>query len=143
MQMRDRLREVFRESDFLVRWGGEEFLVVTRSSRRSDACDIAERARAAVAGRPFALERGQRVNASCSIGFAAFPFVPYSPLSLSWMQVVALADRALYLAKERGRNTWVGATAATRIEPKGLAERIAILGIDALQNGTLELLVPK
>ena len=142
MQMRDRLREVFRESDFLVRWGGEEFLVVTRSSRRHDACDIAERARAAVAQRPFALERGQRVNASCSIGFAPFPFVPYSPLSLSWMQVVALADRALYLAKERGRNTWVGATAG-RVEPDALAERLAILGIDAFHDGTLDVLLPK
>ena len=143
MQMRDRLQEVFRESDFLVRWGGEEFLAVTRSSRRYDAAEIAERVRRAVAGRPFALERGQCVETSCSIGFAAFPFVPYAPYALSWMQVVALADRALYLAKERGRNTWVGASASNRVDPDQLGERLAILGVKALHDGTLELLVPR
>jgi len=142
MQMRDRLQEVFRESDFLVRWGGEEFLTVARSSYRGDACDIAERVRAAVSDRPFALERGQLIHTGCSIGFAAFPFVPFAPRALSWMQVVALADRALYLAKERGRNTWVGVAAARGIEEDGLAERLAIQGMEALRNGTLELLLP-
>ena len=58
------------------------------------------------------------------------------------MQVVALADRALYLAKEHGRNTWVGASAG-RVEPDALAERLAILGIDAFRDGTLDVLLPR
>ena len=120
VQMRERLQEVFRESDFVVRWGGDEFLTVFRDGRRSDAAVIAERIRAAVAGRPFALGGDQSMSASVSVGFAAFPFVPAAPDALSWLQVVGLADHALYMAKEAGRNAWFGLAATERTDPAKL-----------------------
>ena len=117
-QMRQRLQEAFRESDYLVRWGGEEFLVVARGTRRADAEAIAERIRVAVSGRPFELSADAGVAKSCSVGFAAFPFLPTQPEALSWLQVVEVADEALYMAKRGGRDAWVGlcATEATRFE---------------------------
>jgi diguanylate cyclase (GGDEF)-like protein len=45
-QMSARLIAIFRDTDYLVRWGGEEFLVVARATPRSHAADLAERARA-------------------------------------------------------------------------------------------------
>jgi diguanylate cyclase (GGDEF)-like protein len=102
-QMRERLEQVFRSSDYVLRWGGEEFLAVARGSRRDDAPEIAERLRVAIAERPFILDSGQRLPKTASIGFAAFPL-----LDLTWEQVVELADQALYMAKEDGRNTWAG-----------------------------------
>ena len=114
MQMRERLREVFRESDYVVRWGGDEFLTVTREGRRSDAGLIAERLRDAVASRPFALGGEQYIVASVSVGFAAFPFLPAAPTAVSWLQTVGLADHALYLAKQAGRNTWFGLVATSK-----------------------------
>jgi diguanylate cyclase (GGDEF)-like protein len=109
MQMRSRLQEVFRESDFLVRWGGEEFLAVTRGMRRDDAGDTAERIRKCVEKRPFALGDGTMLHKTVSIGFAAYPFDSDRPDAVSWLQVVECADAALYEAKESGRNAWRGA----------------------------------
>jgi len=107
-QMRQRLQEAFRESDYLVRWGGEEFLVVARGTRRADAETIAERIRTAVGGRAFEVSPGTHVSKSCSVGFACFPFLPTQPESLNWLQVVEVADQALYMAKRGGRDRWVG-----------------------------------
>src|SRR5262249_4984684 len=102
-QMRERLEQVFRSSDYVLRWGGEEFLAVTRGSPRRDAPEIAERLRVAIAERPFILDDGQPLPKTASIGFAAFPFD-----TLTWSQVVELADQALYRAKNDGRNRWAG-----------------------------------
>ena len=68
VQMRERLQEVFRESDFIVRWGGDEFLAVARSSTRSDAAKIAERICYSVASRAFTIANGQTLSGSVSRG---------------------------------------------------------------------------
>jgi len=108
MQMRERLQAVCRDSDYLVRWGGEEFLVVARATRGDDAAALAERIRESVGSRPFRLDAGTSLHRTCSIGFACLPFVRQQPRLFSWLDVVDLADRALYLAKNGGRNAWVG-----------------------------------
>ncbi|WP_348694985.1 sensor domain-containing diguanylate cyclase [Duganella fentianensis] len=118
VQMRERLREVFRESDYVIRWGGEEFLVLARATHREEAHVVAERMRRAVAEREFILPDGATLAKTCSIGFACFPFMPEQPRLLSWSQVVELADQGLYIAKRSGRNAWAAlySTAATRGE---------------------------
>jgi diguanylate cyclase (GGDEF)-like protein len=112
VQMRERLQEVFREADYLVRWGGEEFLVVARGSSRAGAPELAERARQAVARRPFLLSgegmTGRVLTRHCSIGFACLPLMPGQPRATGWSTVLNLADAALYAAKREGRNRWVG-----------------------------------
>ncbi len=108
VQMQERLREVFRESDYLIRWGGEEFLVLARATHRDDAKVVAERIRNAVAKRPFILADGTEIARTCSIGFACFPFVQEEPRLLTWSEVVELADQGLYLVKRSGRNAWAG-----------------------------------
>jgi diguanylate cyclase (GGDEF)-like protein len=108
MQMRERLQMVFRESDYLVRWGGEEFLVVARQTHRSRADAMAGRICAVVEGQPFDIGNGGRLPLTCSVGFASFPFDLENPRATSWPRVVDLADDALYMAKRGGRNGWVG-----------------------------------
>ena len=44
-----------------------------------------------------------------SIGFAVYPFSPLQPDLLSWEQVAGMADQCAYIAKQNGRNAWVGA----------------------------------
>ncbi|OWQ45211.1 hypothetical protein CDL60_20965 [Roseateles noduli] len=107
-QMRDRLTAVFREADYLVRWGGEEFLIVARDTSRAHAAELAERARLQVSGAPFDLGDGRTVDVTCSVGFAAFPLAPAFPRALDWAATVALADEALYAVKRSGRNGWEG-----------------------------------
>ncbi|PTT90814.1 hypothetical protein DBR42_05115, partial [Pelomonas sp. HMWF004] len=111
-QMRGRLQQVFRATDYLVRWGGEEFLIVARGTPRSRAAELAERARQAVAAEVFVLEGGLRLAQTCSVGFSAFPLCPTLPNALDWRSAIDLADAALYEAKEAGRNAWVGLTDA-------------------------------
>jgi diguanylate cyclase (GGDEF)-like protein len=131
MQMRERLQEVFRESDFVVRWGGDEFLTVVRAGRRNEAGVIAERIREAVAGRPFSVGGDQTMATSVSVGFAAYPFIPTAPDAVKWLQVVGLADHALYMAKQAGRNTWFGVAATGHTNPALLVR---------LENGIEKLL---
>ncbi|MBI3347260.1 MAG: diguanylate cyclase [Burkholderiales bacterium] len=107
-QMRGRLQQVFRATDYLVRWGGEEFLIVARGTPRSRAAELAERARQAVASQAFEVEGGIRLAQTCSVGFSAFPLCPALPRALDWRSAIDLADAALYEAKEAGRNAWVG-----------------------------------
>lgn len=116
--MRGRLQEIFRESDYLVRWGGEEFLVVARHTNRAEAEQLAERIRIAVGGHPFGLAPGLNVTKTCSVGFACLPFLPRDPEALNWLKIVEIADQALYMAKRDGRDRWFGllATPSTRFD---------------------------
>jgi len=115
-QMRGRLTAVFREADYLVRWGGEEFLIVARGTSRTHAAELAERARLQVSGAPFELGEGRTVDVTCSVGFAAFPLAPAFPRALDWAATIALADEALYAVKRAGRNGWEGIVGAPAMD---------------------------
>ena len=101
------LRAYFRTSDTIVRWGGEEFLVVVRFVGRGQGGEFAEKLRHAVESHHFALPDGRTIDRTCSIGVAAWPFSPGKPHALAWQEVVGIADAALYLVKEGGRNGWM------------------------------------
>jgi diguanylate cyclase (GGDEF)-like protein len=101
----DLLRRTFRSSDYIVRWGGEEFLIVVRFVDAGEAKDLAEKLRVAVAEHPFVLADGTVLERTCSIGFATWP----APDGASWEHVIDRADAALYAAKRSGRNACVGA----------------------------------
>lgn len=101
------LRSCVRDTDTLIRWGGEEFLVVARQVGTSDPAGLAERIRKAVAEQPFDLGDGRVIHKTISIGFSPFPLGNQVP-SLPWEKVVLLADRALYAVKRTGRDGWIG-----------------------------------
>jgi diguanylate cyclase (GGDEF)-like protein len=112
MQVADVLRESCRASDSIARWGGDEFLLVSRFSDRRTGSVLVERIRAAIDAREFELGDGRAVRRTCSIGFASFPFSLAHPDILTWEQVVAIADQALQRAKSAGANKWVGVSAS-------------------------------
>src|SRR5205814_904163 len=82
-------------SDVLVRWGGEEFLFIARNTSRGEAAMIAERIRAAVEEHEFAIDDTHSVRLTCSVGFAAFPFIAEDPTRTTWEEVVDVADICL------------------------------------------------
>ena len=112
IQIAGALRSASRDSDVVVRWGGDEFLVIARFADRLQGAAAAERLRAAVELHSMQLPSGEVLRVTCSIGYAAFPFDLENPESLSWESVVALADKAAYAAKRNGRNRWERAEAA-------------------------------
>jgi len=101
-----RLRDTLREQDLIVRWGGEEFLVVTQSLASDQVETLARRMLATLNQFPVAIGAG-RVSVSASIGFATFPIGP-SALRVSWERAINLVDTAMYLAKAHGRNRAYG-----------------------------------
>ena len=107
-QMRELLESVSRSSDIIVRWGGDEFLLVAREMSGDGLADLAERIRSGVAQHIFDIGEGRVVRTTCSVGFACYPFFKEQLDALSWEQVISVADRALYVAKASGRNAWVG-----------------------------------
>lgn len=107
-QIAERLRTVFRSADHLVRWGGEEFLVVARELDQQQAIELAERVRRAFAEQPFVIDQSLTLRRTCSIGFAPLPWCRQEPERVGWEQVVDFADTALYLAKQLQRDAWIG-----------------------------------
>ena len=109
-----RLSTVVRKSDVLVRWGGEEFLIMSRSADPSGIPAFCSRILEVMASEPFDLGHEILVRKTCSVGWAAYPWSRGAFEAICAEESIALADAALYRAKALGRNQSVGivATAA-------------------------------
>jgi len=94
----ERLRQTCRETDTIGRYGGDEYVVVLRETSADAAAVTAERVRRAFCDAPFAV-RGVELHVTASIGIAT-----WEPSISGPEDLYAAADRALYQAKERGRN---------------------------------------
>ncbi len=103
-----RISSAIRNSDLLVRWGGEEFLVVSRSADRRQATILAERVLNAFRAKPFAVGIADQVQQTCSIGWAAFPWIEEDVESMGFEGVLKYADRGLYRAKKAGKDQAFG-----------------------------------
>ena len=93
------LAKMARKSDCVSRWGGEEFVVALVQTAETGARIAAERVRRAIADARFTLPTGEVVNATASIGL-----VSASGDDWSVDDLIARADKAMYAAKNRGRN---------------------------------------
>jgi diguanylate cyclase (GGDEF)-like protein len=101
-----RLRETLREHDLIVRWGGEEFLVVVQALGADKVDTLAQRMLSALDRAPVIVGT-HRIAVTGSIGFATFPIGPV-PLRVSLERAINLVDTAMYLAKAHGRNRAYG-----------------------------------
>jgi diguanylate cyclase (GGDEF)-like protein len=106
-----RLSTVVRKSDVLVRWGGEEFLIMSRSADPSGTPAFCSRILEVMSSEPFDLGHGITVRKTCSVGWAAYPWSRGAFEALCAEESIALADAALYKAKALGRNQGVGIVA--------------------------------
>lgn len=125
VQLAALLTKICRESDWVVRWGGEEFLIVSRFTDRDEAPLMAERIRISIEQHQFILPDGGHITRTCSIGFACLPFLREYPMALSWEEVINIADHALYAAKRSGRNRSVGLASNASTRPDALHQGIA------------------
>ncbi len=105
MHFADVLRDCSRQSDVLIRWGGEEFLWVCPNTPLSEAPVLLARLREESLRQPLKL-KGNLVQLTVSMGVCAFPLWPDQ--SGDWVQYLRVADAALYRAKVLGRDRWVG-----------------------------------
>lgn len=117
-----RLSTVVRKSDVLVRWGGEEFLIMSRSADPSGIPAFCSRILEVISAESFDLGQGIRVKKTCSVGWAAYPWSRGAFEAICAEESIALADVALYRAKALGRNQSVGiiATDAASQNPEAI-----------------------
>lgn len=102
------IRNCARQSDLLVRYGGEEFVILAPDVDSGQAEHLAQRIRKAM-GSNGCMINGQRVTVTVSIGVAIVrKHIEYGKTPLDDM--LARADKALYRAKETGRNKVVVAS---------------------------------
>ncbi|UXS00914.1 PleD family two-component system response regulator [Agrobacterium tumefaciens] len=102
-----RIRSAVRGADLACRYGGEEFVVVMPDTSMEHAIGVAERLREIVEGEPFyvrSIDRELRITASLGIA-------TNSPSVVLPDQLLKQADKALYEAKNSGRNRVVAAAA--------------------------------
>lgn len=114
------LGDILRETDMIVRWGGEEFLAFLPAIPRSGLDEVARRVLSGIAGCSVDYH-GQTLTANVSIGFAPFPLSPGGE-SLPWERAVNLVDMALYLAKSHGRNRAYGVNGFANFEQTSMEQ---------------------
>ncbi len=114
IEVAQRIRALIRGADVLIRWGGDEFLIVSRDSTRAGAAGFALRILNAFA-KPIETD-SVPIGLNISIGWAAFPWFPENPNELPVEAVLGFADRALYEAKEAGKNRAVGLCPITEVK---------------------------
>lgn len=112
MEASRRISSAIRNSDLLVRWGGEEFLIVSRFTDRRQAGILAQRVLDAFRAKPFTIDETAQVQQTCSIGWAAFPWLEDDVEAIRYEGVLKFADRGLYRAKKAGKNQAVGMSAS-------------------------------
>ena len=124
LQVCDILRSCCGKSEQIIRWGGDEFLIVGRQNSRLGVEKLAEHIREQLAEHPYQIGGGHIGRLSGSIGFAMHPFIPGHPRALTWEQVIGIADHAAYIAKNTQRNAWVGVYSTPKAIPDELMARI-------------------
>ena len=92
------LQETVRDVDLAGRWGGEEFLLILSGTDLDGGARVAERIRAALAGRIVLSSDGSPIPVTASFGVAA------TPPATTAAELFSAADGALYEAKRNGKN---------------------------------------
>ena len=120
------LMECKRAEDIIVRWGGEEFLVVLPRTLYPYLRKFADRVREQVEAKQFELPAGKVVRVTCSVGFCSYPFLSDHRADLDLDQVIGVADLGLYTAKREGRNRVIHVLPGERV-PKGKEDVASML----------------
>ncbi len=102
------LRACVRETDTVVRYGGDEFVVLLVETSAPEALIVAERMRKMIEAKIFAQELGLGIRLTISIGIAAFP-----EHATTKQHLLNLADQAMYRGKDTTRNVVYLATSST------------------------------
>lgn len=103
IEISQRLQALCQESELLIRWGGEEFLIVLQRPQQDDIDKLCQTLLRKVSELPVLFE-GKEIPVTISGGFINLPFAGVPEHQFNWERVLQVADMALYLSKVNGRN---------------------------------------
>ena len=103
IEISKRLQTLCLESELLIRWGGEEFLIVLQRTEQADIDQLCATLLHKVSELPVLFE-GKEIPVTISGGFINLPFAQVPEHQFNWELVLQVADMALYLSKVNGRN---------------------------------------
>ncbi len=98
------MQESVRADDILIRWGGEEFLIVLKNIPLNKMLEVVKKIRKAIEKRPFTTQGGTTIWITVSMGVVFLPFFASEPKLLVFENIITLADMALYHSKDSGRD---------------------------------------
>jgi diguanylate cyclase (GGDEF)-like protein len=132
-----------RTGDYVVRWGGEDFLLVFRPVPRRYVPVLGERIRRCVEQHAFDIGAERPLSLTCSVGLAEFPLTQDVVEGVGWEQVLELADAALYWMKQHGRDGWAQLLPTAPAELATLVGRVQVEAQALIDSGRLTLLSSK
>ena len=100
----ERLRNGLRKSDTIIRYGGEEFLMILPGADKASAMATANKIRERLSMTEIALPAGERETVTASFGLVSFPEEGIG----EYATLLKKADERLYAAKSGGRNKVAG-----------------------------------
>lgn len=102
-----RLKNTVRDTDMVLRWGGEEFLIFSPKSNPAQITRLVERVLQVIGEKP--IQVGEiAVPVTLTAGYISLPFSGVPEILCNWEKALQMADMALYLGKAHGRNRAYG-----------------------------------
>jgi len=98
------LKNMIRSDDILVRWGGEEFLIILYNTKLEFLEIFVKKVLKKIQETPIKVSENEKIHKTCSLGCVEMPLDINAPDLLNMEQMINLSDYALYYAKENGRN---------------------------------------
>lgn len=98
------LKKMIRSEDILVRWGGEEFLIILYNTNPDYLATFSLKILKEMRTTPIRILENEFIHKTCSLGYVEMPFDSANPELLNLEQMINISDYALYCAKENGRN---------------------------------------
>jgi len=107
VEIANRLSKLTRNDDMVLRWGGEEFLILLRRVDIQSLAAFTQRVLDTIGNTPVVFGEHQ-IRVTASAGFLTYPFANLNEQTMGWAKALQLADMALYLGKVHGRNRAYG-----------------------------------
>lgn len=107
VEIAKRLNSTVRDTDIVMRWGGEEFLIYSPKANTEHLKSLAHRVLKVIGETPMEVA-GKSMTITVTGGFLSLPFSGLSETDCNWEKAMQIADMALYLGKVNGRNRAYG-----------------------------------
>lgn len=138
-------KKIVGDAGFVIRNGGEEFLLIVSAKYPYDFAELAEEINETFRRHISITSQatGETRQITCSVGFVEYPLYDFREVNLSLQNHVDLADQAMYMSKMNGRNTWRQIVAARTPSPKTDLDLLCCDPNYGINNGYIDVRLPE